>query len=212
MNFNEKLQELYLLNHPFYQAWNDGSLSINVIQKYASEYYHHVAAFPRYVSQIHALCSDIKCRQTLLNNLIDEELGNDNHPELWMRFTKGIGSKITNEPDLQTTKDLVNGYFDLVKTDYATGLGALYAYERQTSKVSQSKIEGLKKHYGIHSERILQFFTVHAEADVWHTADLEHLIQKLTHDERINFENGAITGAKLLWNFLSGMNECMMNS
>ena len=29
------------------------------------EYYHHVSAFPRYISQIHTLCDDILSRQVL---------------------------------------------------------------------------------------------------------------------------------------------------
>ena len=27
----------------------------------------------------------------LLDNLIDEEKGSENHPELWMRFAEGMG-------------------------------------------------------------------------------------------------------------------------
>ncbi|GIS54804.1 hypothetical protein Ct9H90mP29_18460 [bacterium] len=28
----------------------------------------------------------------LLDNLIDEERGSENHPELWMRFAEGMGN------------------------------------------------------------------------------------------------------------------------
>ena len=202
------LESLFLLKHPFYQAWSEGQLGIETLKTYAKEYYHHVAAFPRYISQIHALCPDIKARQIFLENLIDEEQGEDNHPELWLRFAEGLGvsrGEIQQPPLLPTTSNLVEGYFDLVKTDYTTGLGALYAYERQTPQVSESKIQGLKNHYNITDEKTLQFFTVHKEADEWHTEEIAGLIEKLGPNEQEKVKQGAEKGAKLLWSFLDGM-------
>ena len=158
---HDKLDALHLLKHPFYQAWNEGTLSMETLQTYAREYYHHVAAFPRYISAIHTRCADIASRQVLLGNLIEEEQGAENHPELWQWFTEGLGAArntLGDGPQLQKTKELVDGYFGLTEADYATGLGALYAYERQTPAVSKSKIDGLKKFYGIDDERTLKFF------------------------------------------------------
>ena len=83
--------ERSLLKHPFYQAWTAGTLSLERLQNYAVEYYPHVAAFPRYLSAIHSRCADIVTRQALLENLIEEERGVKNHPELWLRFAEAIG-------------------------------------------------------------------------------------------------------------------------
>lgn len=205
-NLNNKLEKLNLLNHPFYQAWNDGTLSNETLKTYAGEYYAHVAAFPRYISQIHALCDDIKARQILLENLVDEERGEENHPELWQRFAEGVGlSRDEITQNLSSTKELVDGYFELVRSDYATGLGALYAYERQTPKVAKSKIEGLKKHYGVKDERTLQFFSVHMQADEWHKEELVGLIESLSKQDQAKVLAGAQKGAVLLWSFLDGM-------
>jgi len=209
-DLNNSLQNLSLLNHSFYQAWNRGELSKKTLQVYAREYYHHVAAFPRYISQIHALCDDIGARQVLLENLNDEEQGADNHPELWMRFAEGIGAdreSFTKEPEFEKTRELVDGYFDLVKADYATGLGTLYAYERQTPEVSKSKIDGLVEHYNISDERTLKFFAAHQKYDVEHTEELVGLIEKLSPQDQEKAAEGAIKGAKLLWGFLDGMME-----
>jgi pyrroloquinoline-quinone synthase len=209
---NSDLQAWHLLKHPFYQQWNEGTLSTETLQAYAKEYYHHVSAFPLYISQILALSydkKDMKARQILLDNLIDEQKGENHHPELWLRFAEGIGvsrEAIAPKPLLSSTAQLVDGYFDLVKTDYATGLGALYAYERQTPAVSASKIEGLKKNYGIQEERTLQFFSVHQEADEWHTQELVGLMEKLDEADQQKASYGAMEGAKLLWHFLDGMN------
>jgi pyrroloquinoline-quinone synthase len=209
-SLNQKLDHHHLLKHPFYQSWNQGALSIETLQNYATEYYSHVAAFPRYISAIHTLCPDIESRQVLLGNLVEEESGEENHPELWKRFAEGLGiprEKLNASPTLESTKNLVDGYFELVKSDYATGLGALYAYERQTPEVSESKIEGLKKHYGIKDARSLQFFQVHMTADEWHTAEVAGLIGSLNEGDKQKSAQGAEVGAKLLWNFLDGIVE-----
>ncbi|MEG8230345.1 iron-containing redox enzyme family protein [Candidatus Rickettsia tasmanensis] len=63
-----------------------GKLTQSTLQIYEKEYYHHVTAFPRYISAIHSKCSDIQARQILLGNLIEEEQGEENHPELWKSF------------------------------------------------------------------------------------------------------------------------------
>src|SRR6266481_9100272 len=93
--------ERSLLKHPFYQAWTAGTLSLERLQNYAVEYYPHVAAFPRYLSAIHSRCADIATRQALLENLIEEERGPENHPELWLRFAEAIG--VTRERVLDST-------------------------------------------------------------------------------------------------------------
>ena len=185
-----------------------------ILKIYAKEYYHHVAAFARYISQIHSFCPDISDRQVLLENLIDEEKGENNHPELWLRFAEGLGvsrKEVKQLPELSTTKELVEGYFELVKTDYATGLGALYAYERQTPEVSKSKIDGLKKHYSVCDEKTLEFFSIHQTADEWHTEELIGLIDRLSKSEQEKVAHGAMKGARLLWSFLDGMAECHAN-
>lgn len=167
-----------------------------------------MAAFPRYISYIHAACSEIGDRQILLANLFDEEHGEENHPELWLRFAEGLGvsrEESRRPAALLATTNLVEGYFDLVKPDYAVGLGALYAYERQTPEVSQSKIEGLKKHYCIEDFSALQFFVVHKEADEWHTAEIVGLIKRLDQYQQKAVINGATKGPQLLWSFLDGM-------
>ncbi len=207
-DINIALEELNLLKHPFYQAWNMGELSVETLGIYAREYYHHVAAFPRYLSRIHSNCPDIKTRQILLANLNEEEDGENNHPQLWKDFASGFNiteSDLNQEPMLNETKALVNHYFDIVDKDFARGIGALYAYERQTPEVAQSKIEGLQKHYNISDEKTLRFFNVHIKADEWHSEECAAIINTLNPEDISRAHDGAIEGAKLLWQFLDGM-------
>ncbi len=78
---DKDIEAKHLLKHPFYLAWTRGELSREALADYARQYYHHVAAFPTYLSAIHANCDDQSTRKELLNNLIDEEAGSPNHPE-----------------------------------------------------------------------------------------------------------------------------------
>ncbi|PCJ24532.1 MAG: pyrroloquinoline quinone biosynthesis protein PqqC [Rickettsiales bacterium] len=213
MNFldrlHKELDQYHLLKHPFYQAWNEGELSVDTLKIYAKEYYGHVAAFPRYISAIHSRCENIKDRQVLLENLIDEEQGEENHPELWLKFAEGLGCKREDckTQELDSTHKLVDEYFDITRSSYASGLGALYAYERQTPAVAKSKIDGLKKFYAINDEDTLKFFTVHMVADEWHTEECAQLLEKMDAENQELAMNGAVNGAKLLWNFLDEMQE-----
>ena len=70
--------------------------------------------------------------------------------------------------------------------DTAEGLAALYAYESQIPAVSESKINGLKKHYGFTDPESYRYFTVHIEADREHAAAERALLA-----ENVQPENSA---------------------
>src|SRR2546426_11321893 len=105
----------HLLTHPFYLAWTRGELSKEALSDYARQYYHHVAAFPTYLSAVHAKCEDQTARKQILSNLIDEEAGSPNHPELWLQFAEALGlsdvdvRNATKEPETQNLIDTFRG-------------------------------------------------------------------------------------------------------
>src|SRR6184192_2077644 len=166
------IAEKHLLKHPFYLAWTRGELSKEALADYARQYYHHVAAFPTYLSAVHANCNDQTTRKQLLNNLIDEEAGSPNHPELWLQFAECLG---VSKADAQSTekwaetKNLIETFRSVcAKGKTAEGLAALYAYESQIPAVSESKINGLIENYNMTAPRGYEYFTVHVEADREH--------------------------------------------
>lgn len=206
---NQQLDAKRLLEHSFYKHyWTKGKLNQDHLGFYAQQYFHHVNAFPRYVSATHANCDDLSTRQILLDNLIDEEQGNENHPELWLRFAEAVGKtrdEVKTADLLPETKALVSIFMSLAKASYAKGLGALYAYERQVPEVAKSKIKGLKNFYGIETEAAIKFFKVHIEADEWHAQQTADLMEKLSAAEKITASTAANQAADALWNFLSGV-------
>ena len=205
---NKKLDEYHLLKHPFYKSWNEGKLTREIIKDYAEQYYQHVKAFPRYISATHSLCEDLEKRRILLENLQDEEKKGADHPTLWKNFASAIGAdveKIEKVKKYDFTKDLVDNFFKNGRSSYAEGLGSLYTYERQVPEIADTKIRGLKNHYGVNSKEGLEFFEVHKEADVYHREACEKLLDGLSKKEQDKAEKAALSTAKYLWNFLSGM-------
>ena len=84
-------------------------------------------------------------------------------------------------------------------------MASLYTYERQIPEIAETKIQGLKKFYGVSSKEGLEFFEVHKSADVVHRAECEKLLDGLSKEEQEKAEKAALSTAKYLWNFLSGM-------
>ncbi len=205
---NKKLDEYHLLKHPFYKSWNEGKLTREIIKDYAEQYYQHVKAFPRYISATHSICEDLDKRKILLENLQDEEKDGADHPMLWKNFAVAVGAdenKIENVKKYDFTKKLIDNFFKNGRASYAEGLGSLYTYERQVPEIADTKIRGLKDHYGVNSKKGLEFFEVHKAADVHHREACEKLLDSLTEEEQLKAEKAALSTAKYLWNFLSGM-------
>tara|TARA_B100000902_G_scaffold370753_1_gene396138 strand:+ start:167 stop:838 length:672 start_codon:yes stop_codon:yes gene_type:complete len=205
------IEKKHLLNHSFYEAWNNGELSKETIQEYSAQYFHHVSAFPRYLSAIHSNCDNIKTRQLLLENLVDEDKGPENHPELWMRFAEGMGNsrkQLKEHVPMKEIKELVDTFKKLSRSEkYHIGLAALYCYESMQPEISETKKDGLQKFYGIESEETLKFFTVHMHADKWHREVVRKLLIELSNSEENQKEIlDAVESALIqLNNFLSGM-------
>ena len=205
---NEKLDEYHLLNHPFYKSWNEGKLTREIIKDYAEQYYQHVKAFPRYISATHSLCEDLDKRKILLENLQDEEKDGADHPKLWKNFAIAMGSsdkEINSVRKEKFTTDMIDNFFKNGRSSYAEGLASLYTYERQIPEIAETKIRGLKNHYGVTSKEGLEFFEVHKAADVYHRQACEKLLDGLSKDEQEKAEKSALSTAKYLWNFLTGM-------
>jgi pyrroloquinoline-quinone synthase len=210
-NLRDAVMQYSMLKHPFYVAWTEGKLSKAVLAEYAKQYYAHVRAFPTYVSGVHSRCKDLAIRQELLENLIEEERGEENHPELWLRFAEGLGvarEDVSGADLLATTKDSVRRLRTLTQSeDYREGLAALLAYESQIPEVAQTKREGLKSFYGIADERAVSFFRVHESIDVLHQQSEMQILKEKCQDpaEQSRAIAAATEAAKALWSFLDGV-------
>jgi len=204
------IAEKHLLKHPFYLAWTRGVLSKEALTDYAKQYYHHVAAFPTYLSAVHAKCDDQPTRKQILSNLIDEEAGSPNHPELWKQFAGGLGVEdidLSNTAKQSETNNLIDTFRSVCgEGATAEGLAALYAYESQIPAICESKIDGLKKHYGFTHPKHYEYFSVHIEADREHSAAEREMLSSYVDDRNIdNVRASARRVLDALWEMLSGV-------
>jgi pyrroloquinoline-quinone synthase len=146
----------------------------------------------------------------LLDNLIDEEAGSPNHPDLWLQFAEGLGGSDVDAQNTEKwpeTKDLIDAFRSVCGNgSTAEGLAALYAYESQIPAICESKIDGLKKHYGFTDPEHYRYFAVHIEADRQHSA-AERKMLSACIDNR-NFESVKASVNRVLdalWEMLSGV-------
>ena len=207
---DKDIAEKHLLKHPFYLAWTRGELSKAALTDYAKQYYHHVAAFPRYLSALHANCEEQAIRKQILNNLIDEEVGSPNHPDLWKIFAGGLGvqdAELAGTEKQPETKKLINTFRSVCgQGSTAQGLGALYAYENQIPAICESKIDGLKKHYGFTKPEHYKYFTVHIDADREHSAAEREMLNRYIDDNNFESVKGSVNRVlDALWEMLSGV-------
>ncbi len=207
---DQQIAAKHLLTHPFYLSWTRGELSKEALTDYAQQYYHHVAAFPTYLSAVHARCEDQTTRKQVLANLIDEEAGDPNHPELWLQFAEALGTSRTEVRQSEKqpeTAALIETFRSVCSNgDTAGGLGALYAYESQIPTVSESKIDGLKKHYGFNDPQAYEYFSVHIEADREHSAAERALLEEHVTDANSEGVKASVDRVlNALWDLLSGV-------
>ena len=203
-----RIASKHLLDHPFYQRWSAGTLTRDELQEYARQYWHYALAFPTFLSGIHAHTDDIVVRQLLLENLIEEERGGENHPELWLRFCESLGlsrDEVQAGSPNESTATLIASMRSLAREGALhEGLAALYAYESQIPAVAKAKIAGLAQFYGMDAPT---FFSVHEEADVHHSATSRELLNRLCDDDAKVAQAEAATGRVLdaLYGFLDSV-------
>jgi pyrroloquinoline-quinone synthase len=205
-----QIKAKHLLNNPFYHAWSRGELSIECLREYAKEYYSHVKAFPAYISAIHCRTEDATTRRMLLQNLIEEEAGSPNHPELWKNFALRLGvteEELQNHQPSSEMRDMI-GTFRTICGGHsiAEGISALYAYESQIPEICISKIDGLKKFYDLSSPKDWEYFSVHIAADKEHAAQERKLLESHVTAENQEMVNTSVNKVlDALGNFLTSM-------
>ena len=207
-----RLARYDLLQHPFYQAWSKGELTRKELCEYAAEYWHHVSAFPTYLSALHARLDDAPLRRTVLENLADEEglPAGRPHSDLWMDFAIGMGaepSAVRSRALQAETSALIDHFRTTMQTSSLAALTALYAYESRVPAIARTKAEGLKQHYAADAATA-RYFTLHQTADVHHAQVWRDAMEQqlAAHPEQSQTAlDAAEATAAALWSALSGI-------
>ena len=176
-----------LLKHSFYKMWSEGKLTIDHLQGYSKEYFQLVKVVPKFVERI-AKASGNSDDDIITNNAREEA----EHVELWARFATALGvsrSDLITYGGSEKTNEAVAKLMGLAGLPFEEAVAAMYAYEMELPKISRSKIDGLKKFYGMDSEDATKYFEIHQEADVRHAQVWREILQRIPserHDAVIN--------------------------
>ena len=207
---DRRIESRSLLTHPFYQAWQAGILSQDDLRAYARQYYFFEANFPRFLSSIHSRCPQREVRQTILDNLWDEEHGKDNHRAMWLAFCRGLGlaeAEVVASSIHPQTQQLLDTYTNICGgASFQEGLAAMYAYEAQVPAVSLEKIRGLVENYGFQRDASLQFFEEHSTLDEEHSArEAAGIIAHTGLQDEPAVESALQKALDAWWGFLDGL-------
>ena len=179
-NIDELIEERSLLKHPFYQMWSDGKLSLESLKGYAKEYFQIVKSVPSFMTPI-INQAPVSLRDELKSNQ-EEEI---EHIKPWMRFATALGidsEKLENYHGLPKTRKAISHLSSLMNT-FEYGSCAMYAFEKEIPKISQTKLEGLAEFYGITSAQAIEYFKLHTEADIRHAASWRNILENSTTDQ-----------------------------
>jgi pyrroloquinoline-quinone synthase len=194
---DEMIEERSLLKHPFYQMWSDGKLSLNSLTGYSKEYFQLVKSVPSFMTPLIEFAP-----HSMKSELISNQEEETQHIKPWIRFAQALGveeKELDNYSGLPKTKQAVSQLSSLM-TSFDGGACAMYAFEKEIPKISQTKLEGLAKFYGISSEESTEYFKLHTEADIRHAASWRKALEQSTsqNEDLIKIADKSISAQNLL--------------
>jgi pyrroloquinoline-quinone synthase len=212
----ERIAAYDLLCHPYYKAWTAGQLTREDLREYAGGYYHHVAAFPTYLSALHSRLQDGEVRRAVLRNLCGEEIEGRAHSELWLDFAEGMGAArdMHWHRPVAEVRELMK-HFHRVASEGTPeeALAAFYVYESQVPRVAREKERGLREMYSA-DDKTCGYFELHTTADVFHSkvwrAQLEKRLEA-NPEAAQGALDAAESTAKMLWRALDGIDAARMS-
>ncbi len=179
-DIDEMIEERSLLKHPFYQMWSDGELSHESLAGYSQEYFQLVQAIPQFMTPIIE-----QAPESIVKELVHNRQEESEHIQPWINFADCLGisqQELEQYPGLIKTQQAVSQLKSLM-SDYASGSCAMYAFEKEIPKISQVKLEGLARFYGITTGGAIEYFKLHTEADIRHAAVWRDILESVWTDQ-----------------------------
>lgn len=174
MEFWSRVEEVRsrwnVLEHPFYERWSAGELTRDELAVYSGEYRHAVVALAD-ASANAAACAEGTVRAELEGHAAEEAA----HIALWDGFATSVGGDTGRAPSPESAECAAawtGGDRGLLES-----LVALYAIESGQPAISETKLTGLREHYGFADGPATAYFSLHAERDHEHAAAGRALIE-----------------------------------
>jgi pyrroloquinoline-quinone synthase len=202
MNFFDRLEQARqrhdVLTHSFYERWSAGELTRDELTVYAGQYRHAVQALAD-ASANAARAAEPAVRVQLELHAAEE----DAHVNLWDGFGGAVAA--TRDDATPETEACATAWAGEGR-DFLGHLVVLYAIESGQPAISETKLTGLREHYGIDDERGTGYFRLHATLDHEHAAAARELIEERLADadqDSLLAEAEAVLAAN--WDLLDGV-------
>ena len=183
MNLIQKIDQIIeersLLKHPFYEMWSDGKLTQESLAGYSKEYFQLVKAVPEFMTPIIE-----RAPNSVITELTENQQEESDHIKPWISFAGELGiseDELISYSGLDKTKKAVSDLSELMNT-FDGGACAMYAFEKEIPKISQTKLDGLSEFYQITNDNATEYFKLHTEADIRHTASWRNILEKSNAD------------------------------
>ncbi len=217
---NEEFANHPAINHPFLSKI--GTLSIDQLKTFASQFYLYVRMFPRLMGAIVYNTPDESVRLPLILNLINECGGVRNlngfdnqytHPALFRVFTRALGipeKELEATEPLPSTRQFIETYEHLyLQSPFLKAMGAVGpGTECAVPKMYLPILEGLRtqNHF---SENDLHFFALHLPIDQEHCDMICEALAPYLNDEenRRLVREGALEALESRKQFWDGLEK-----
>ncbi|MGH9306381.1 MAG: iron-containing redox enzyme family protein [Acidimicrobiales bacterium] len=155
-----------LLEHPYYQEWQEGLLAIGDLGAYAAQYRHVERCLPGVLAATAESLEEGVPRRLVEENLSDEQSRPRPHAELFEGFATAVGADKHHEATT-ATRELVELYARATSWGPIAALSVIGAYELQAAQVAATKADSLRVHYGL-GDLGTEFWDVHADLEQVH--------------------------------------------
>ena len=194
---DEMIEERSLLKHPFYEMWSDGKLTIESLAGYSKEYFQLVKTVPSFMTPIIE-----KAPESVTPELIENQQEEADHIRPWIKFASELEiseDELTKYDGLEKTNKAVSDLSKLMNT-YEGGSCAMYTFEKEIPKISQTKLDGMAKFYGMSNDNATEYFKLHTEADIRHAAAWRNILETASTntDDLLQIADKSISAQNLL--------------
>jgi pyrroloquinoline-quinone synthase len=172
--------------------WSEGKLTINHLQGYSKEYFQLVKVVPKFVENIFNVITDPSLKRAIGQNLKEES----EHIEPWIMFSTAMGiqrNDLASYKGENETNMAVSTLSQLTERSLEEAVAAMYAYEKELPKISRSKIDGLKKFYGVQSNEATKYLEIHEEVDLRHSEVWKNILKTIPEEKQERALNAAIS-------------------
>lgn len=160
-----------LLDHPFYQAWSHGTVTLEQLSKYHKSYNEFIELMPKYWEKVNiAFNPDSRFGK----RVVEDET---RHIELWQQWAGNLPA-VDSFPRMTEVIEALNAMTP------SQLLGAIQAFEIQQPEVATTKKEGLLCKYGMNESETV-YFDDHIEEEA-HIAYGMSLKERFANKEEFN--------------------------